>query len=202
MKKQNVYQFLLIASILLIGCNDKKSIENQVDSSQTTKVKTIESDSILLDNVTSFSVSEDEEIYSASDFKLRYHPDENFFVVTKNNDSIGKVDFDNQPFDGVGYNVYQYESKKTENKVLVFEALADIGTAWYYLALLDNESVIKTFFVHEPLANSDEVGLNDFLHISLKEKKCCLKFNKKLVAKYSTIPNEAKTDTNFIYLTK
>ncbi len=202
MKKQNLCLFFLLSTILYVGCKDNKTIEPSGKINQITEKKTIASDSILLDNVIQFNSNEEETTYSVANFKLEYNPVENLFVIIKNNVSISEIDFDNRSFDGVGYNVFLYQSKKMEDKVLVFEAMADIGTAWYYFVMIKNQKVIKTFFVDEPRSNSEVVSLNDFLSISLKGQECLLKLDKKRVAQYSTIPQGIKTDKHFFYLTR
>lgn len=199
--KQNLYLLLLVGSILYVGCKDNKTIEPSGKINQVTEKKTITSDSIPLDDIIRFNLNEEETTYSATNFKLEYNPVENLFIIIKDNDSISKINFDNRSFDGVGYNVFLYQSKKSEDKVLVFEAIADIGTAWYYFVVINNQKVIKTFFVDEPRANSELVSLNDFLSISLKGQECLLKLDKKRVAQYSTIPQGIKTDKHFFYLT-
>lgn len=198
MKNQIGYKLLVIISILIVGCK-KTNAKYEIDKNEPKITYNIKNNTSL-DDIKQFISNKDETIYYVEDFKLYYNNENNTFKLEKSKKYLATINFENRDFDGVGFNVYLFQSKKIKQKAIVFEALADIGTAWYYAILLDDNIVKKMIFINEPRSNSDEISLNRFLSIDMTDDNYLFKFNKKYLAKYSTIPKNLKTDDNFIYL--
>ena len=126
----------------------------------------------------------------------------NVLTLKKVNKVISNISLDTN-YEGPGFQIYSYKNKQHSNtEVIVIEATADIGVAWYYIILLDNGSIIKQFYVKEPRHNSDSIDIKDFLEIYCSNRQLTLKFRKKHIATYSIIPKSLKRDKNFIYLYK
>ena len=198
MNKNWLAKFFLILLFVIIGC---KKTEAKIESSKTSLTQNdMQESEIFLDEITQFDEKKDGQLYVTKNIQLVFKNEENEFSLLLNNKKIDKIDFEKKEFDGVGYNVFLYESTKTNIKTIVIEALADIGTAWYYAIIIDNEKVSNKFFINEPRSNSDIVQLDKFLNIYIKDSIPVFRFDKKFVANYSEIPQNIYSDNKFYYI--
>ena len=195
--KTNMYKNLLILFLLItIGC---KKTEAQLEKPEVHEEKAL-ANIVFLDRIKQFDEQKAGSQYVVDDYKLQYKNEENTFVFSYKHQVINIIDFERRDFEGVGYNIFLYDSPKSKIKTIIFEALADIGTAWYYVVLMNNNKVVKKQFIDEPRADSDKISIQKFLSIYLENSNCIFRFDKKYLARYSQIPKNIKTDNQYAYI--
>jgi hypothetical protein len=149
----------------------------------------------------------DERQFLSNKYTLTYVPNENnlsknkFNIILENN-NIGYIDFDGREYNGPGFSIWLYQTKNTPNiDIIIVEAQADNGTAWYYVTILKDNHIDRSFFIDEPRANSEKSSLSDFINIECIRNEFIFKFKKELIAGYSSVPNEMKQDEhNYIII--
>lgn len=188
--------FIFIFIAIIIGC---KKTEAKTEFSVQPKLQNSVSDTLYFYQVNPFKEKIEGVEYEVDKFLITYKNVENEFTIIEEKKTIGSINFDGKDFDGVGYNIFLYKTPKSEIKFIIFEALADIGTAWYYVVMLKNNKIVNKFYIKEPRANSDNISLNEFLSIGFNKSDYFFKFNKKHIANYSIIPKDLKSDKQYVY---
>ncbi len=131
------------------------------------------------------------------------HKTDNSFMLTKKDFAITDVDFSDSNYEGPGYTIYSYQSSSNKNiEIIIIEGQADIGTAWYYVVVLDGEDLVDKFYVKEPRANSENTDMKDFINVALKDKDLILKFRKDKIARYSKPPADLRKEGGYLCLDK
>ncbi|WP_427872886.1 hypothetical protein [Flavobacterium sp. MMS24-S5] len=102
-----------------------------------------------------------------------------------------------------GFSMYSYESSKNKDiEIIIIEALADIGTNWYYVIILNKKDLVDKFYIKEPRSNSEITQIKDFLSIFFSNGTLVFKFKKDKIAKYSTVSPDLKSDLEYVYIEK
>lgn len=191
MKGKNIIKYILILVLVTASCK-KNNSEIVQNVPETTTRNPLEYVSLI-----PFTVDGEDFLYR--DYKLISDIETGGFTLYKNNQKLGNITFDGG-YDGPGFSVYLAENRGVDN--IIIEAEADIGTAWYYSIILENDTIVNQFFIDEPRTNSELYSLDKFITLSISGDSLNYRFKKDLVAKYSEIPKELKSDTNYIYLEK
>lgn len=140
--------------------------------------------------------------YICFDTRLSYKTD-NSFMLTKKDFVITDVDLSETNYEGPGFSIYSFESKINKDiEIIVIEALADIGTNWYYIILLNKNNLVDKFYIKEPRSNSEITQIKDFVSIFLKNTTLIFKFKKDKIAKYSKVPADLQSDLEYVYIEK
>ena len=206
---------IFITCLILFSCKENNKSDvikksntlrteiNILNSADTIpKVQDESNNEIPLDIVYPFKENESESTFSSVDTKLVYKTI-NSFVLTKKDFVITDIDLSESNYDSPGFSIFSFQSKINKNiEVVIIEAMADIGTNWYYVIILNKTNLVDKFYVKEPRANSELTDIKDFLNILLKDKKMVFKFKKSKIAKYSKIPIDSKSNSEFIYIEK
>lgn len=205
---------LILFGVMLSGCKQEHpsySKENKVIiKSDSTKVSSIveKKDSIYVkkeisfDIIHSFKEDASESSYICFDTRLTYKTD-NSFMLTKKDFSITDVDLSETNYEGPGFSIYSYESNMNKDMgIIIIEALADIGTNWYYVIILNKNNLVDKFYIKEPRSNSEITQIKDFISIFLNNGTLIFKFKKNKIAQYSIVPPDLKSDLKFIYIEK
>jgi|GEM_PF-979246 len=214
MYKTFLKSFILFG-IIVSGCkqeNQSCSKENEViiKLDDSTKVSSIaeKKDSIHVKKEISFEIihsfKEDasENSYICFDTRLTYKTD-NSFMLTKKDFGITDVDLSETNYEGPGFSIYSYESSMNKDiEIIIIEALADIGTNWYYVIILNKNDLVDKFYIKEPRSNSEITQIKDFLSIFLSNGTLVFKFKKDKIAKYSTVSPDLKSDLKYVYVEK
>ncbi|WP_445711456.1 hypothetical protein [Flavobacterium sp.] len=171
-----------------ISCknNSEKTVETTIISNQENSLIPFES-------------SGDDFIYK--DYILKSNSVNNSFELFYGQKLIGEIDFENIEYEGPGFLAYMSELDNGIKNILI-EATSDIGTAWYYSVVLENNVIINKFFIKEPRTDSENYSLDKFISLSIINDAIEYRFDKKNISKYSTIPKDAIIDEEYIYLTK
>lgn len=157
---------------------------------------------VSFDIVSPFKKDDYENCYVHGTTKL-IHKTDNSFMLTKKDFAITDVDFSDINYEGPGYTIYSYQSSANKNmEVVIIEGQADIGTAWYYVVVLDGEDLVDKFYVKEPRANSENTDMKDFINVALKDKDLVLKFKKDKIARYSKPMANLRTEGSYLCLDK
>ena len=124
-------------------------------------------------------------------------------MLTKKDFVVTDVDLSETNYEGPGFSMYSYQSEINKNiEIIIIEALADIGTSWYYVIVLNDNDLVDKFFIREPRSNSEVTEINDFISVFLNNKTLIFKFKKDKIAKYSKISPDLKNDLEYIYIEK
>ncbi|MCO6504334.1 MAG: hypothetical protein J6568_02805 [Snodgrassella sp.] len=193
---------ILLYILLLVGCkshftsNPISKINNITQEySQTTRI-----------DFNQFKVLDSDETgnsFSSKKYRFTYSDTSETFNLLVNNKKIGVIDYKTQKYDGPGFKIYQYSSsQQSPYIVFVIEATADIGTQWYKVIIVKNEKIISDFLINEPRSDSGRYLLKEFMSITFQKNIFTFKLKKKLIASYSSIPQEYKQDKNYIYIEK
>lgn len=166
---------------------------------KSTKREVINCDTVYFNTINKFNKKNNS--FSFNQMEVRINMENN--VVFKNKGkTIKKIVLD-PDYEGPGYFVYHYASKKKSNiQVVVIEASADIGVEWYYFLLIKDDKILKQFYVKEPRHNSENINIKNFFEISFFNKTLEIKCRRRNVAEYSEIPENLKKDKYYIYLYK
>jgi hypothetical protein len=114
-------------------------------------------------------------------------------------DNSAKINFENE-YDGPGFSPVLLRSREDPDyRILLIEAQADFGTAFYYLALLDSTKLLYKAKIAEPRANGETTKITDFITIWIKSNQLVLRFKKDAIADYSGIPSKLKSDDQYVY---
>jgi hypothetical protein len=188
LKKNKI--IILCLALFIISINCKKHIEN-----------TIETATIInqLNTLVPFEKKGDDFIFK--DYTLKSNRTNNTFEILYKGKLIGKINFDNAIYEGPGFLAYISELDNGIKNILI-EATADVGTAWYYSVIIENSAIVNQFFIKDPRTDSEKYSLDKFISISINNDSIEYKFDKKMVSKYSTVPNDAIINGDYIYITK
>lgn len=173
----------------------------------TKKINTAEkfgqksSEEIPLNIFSTFKKDDSEFNFVNGNTQLLYKND-NTFTLKKKGLADQKIDVSESNYEGPGFSAYSFSSKNKNVEVILIEATADVGTDWYYAVILKAGKIIDKFFIKEPRSNSDIIKIQDYLNVSVKNHIMRFKFNKQKVAKYSKVPDNLKSDKNYLYLEK
>ena len=202
--------------LTLFGCKDNQaSKENEKEATPVSQKATITiaatddkkvvtnlEKEISFDIIKPFKEDTSENSFVYGDTRL-IHKTDNSFMLTKKDFAITDIDFSDINYEGPGFTMYSYQSSEDKKmEVIIIEGQADIGTAWYYVVVLNGEDLVDKFYVKEPRSNSETTDLKDFINVSLKDKNLILKFKKDKIAKYSKVTSNLKTSGNYLYLEK
>lgn len=169
---------------------------------ESSKVQENADREISFDIVDPFRKDDYENCYVHGATRL-IHKTDNSFMLTKKDFAITDVDFSDINYEGPGYTIYSYQSSANKNmEVIIIEGQADIGTAWYYVVVLDGEDLVDKFYVKEPRANSENTDMKDFINVALKDKDLVLKFQKDKIAGYSKSSPNLRTEGSYLCLDK
>ncbi|OWP83142.1 hypothetical protein BWK59_12070 [Flavobacterium davisii] len=199
MKKSIKLFFLLLIVINTVKCKENtKNISkknNQVIENANIK------DTIVFDKIEQFNTDTSGDVFTLNEFYLKYNNENNSFnLLNKKINQSNDITFNSNGFDGDGFNVYMYKTDKYKNvNIILFEALAEIGTAWYNIVVFENNKLIKNTIIKDPRAN-DTTLLKNFLSILNVNKHYILKFEKKLIANYSSNPKNYQQTDNYCFL--
>lgn len=206
--------FLFFGIILLSSCKQDNRFhpkENEIIiKSDSIMVSTIieKNDSsyikeeISFDIIHSFKEDITKKNYICFDTRLTYKTD-NSFILTKKDFVITDVDLSETNYEEPGFSIYSYESKENKDiEIIIIEALADIGTSWYYVILLNKNDLVDKFYIKEPRSNSEMTQIKDFISIFLNNGTLIFKFKKDKIAKYSTVRSDLKSDLEYVYIEK
>ena len=184
-----------------------KELEIKSDSSKDSST-IVKNDSsyvnteIRFDIIHAFKQDESESSYVSFDTKLTYKTNSSF-MLTKKDFVVTDVDLSEANYEGPGFSMYSYQSEINKNiEIIIIEALADIGTSWYYVIVLNDNDLVDKFFIREPRSNSEITEINDFISVFLNNKTLIFKFKKDKIAKYSKISPDLKNDLEYIYIEK
>lgn len=183
--------FLTVFFITCTNCfSQNKDIKREVISCDTIRFNIINKFNRVDDNV-----------FSLNEMSLEIGI-ENIATLKSKGKIIEEIMLD-PDYEGPGYFIYHYISKKKSNtQVVIIEASADIGVAWYYFVLMKNNKILKQFYIKEPRHNSENINIKDFFEISTFNKTLEIKCKRKYIAEYSEIPKNLKKDKYYIYLYK
>ena len=123
------------------------------------------------------------------------------FHISKGGRELGTAEIGCMNYDGPGFRIYMFGCATDNYQAIVIEALADNGTAWYWVVLSDGKHLVSQRLIDEPRANSDICDLKDFMQISVSDTDCEIRMELKHIARYSYIPKYLKTDSQSVYIT-
>ncbi len=190
------FVIILYLFFSLIQCSN-----NSNNYSKSTEIaESINNDTIVLDNISKFKANQNATIFTLNNEHLEYKPNNTFdlFIDKKH---IGNIGFENKSSDIPGYSVWNYKSEKSnEYKIILIEAEADIGTAWYKIIILKEEQILTSFFIDEPRSNSEQYTMNQFITMMIHDNILTIKFTKRLIEKYSKIPGNLSSDEKYLYM--
>lgn len=127
--------------------------------------------------------------------------DDNRFVLSRGGQRVATLDLSDSGYDGPDYSLFLYRSHPAgPREVLLIEATADPGTAWYYAAVLERGRLRDGFRIGEPRADSEATALGDFLAVSTSEDTVVLRFAKARIAPYSRVPEGLREHDGGLYL--
>lgn len=206
------FNFFFLFGLILCSCKQdnqlyKKETEIKPDSTKVSSI-VVKNDSgfikkeIPFDIIHYFKEETDESSYTSFDTKLIYKTDYSF-MLTKKDFVITDVDLSETNYEGPDLSIYSYQSSLNKDiEIIIIEALADIGTSWYYVIVLNNNDLVDKFYIREPRSNSEITDVKDFISIFLNKKILIFKFKKDKIAKYSKISPELKSDLENVYIEK
>jgi hypothetical protein len=205
--KPNCFTGLLLYAAIITACNGKpeKTVQHTPvpesgSQPQQTAAAAPASDTIFLSQITPFTANETNTVFTApggwevTDFETGSR-----MTVHINGQPAGSIDFSKRPYDGPGFAVYHYAAPEGSRSILLVEAQADPGTAWYCAALLENNQIVKQWFIDEPRCNTESHALQNFMSIFETGGKLIFRFNKQLVAAYSGIPAGMRQNAQYAY---
>lgn len=210
---KSLFKVVFLFGLILCSCkyNSQPSKESDKEITEVSQKEVTVADvnngekadkEIPFDIVKPFKEDTSENCFVNGDTKLT-HKTDNSFILTKKDFAIIDVDFSDINYEGPGFTMYSYQSNEDKNKeVIIIEGQADIGTAWYYVIVLDGEDLLDKFYVKEPRTNSETTDLKDFMNVSLRDKTLICKFKKDKIAKYSKVSKNLKSAGNYLYLEK
>jgi hypothetical protein len=200
---------VFIVTGLLMACNAKNSNPAPARNTPADTLHTqapapmpAVADTLAFSAVTAFSSNESQSAFTApGGWNVRSFESGENLVVEKNKKAVGKIDIASKKYDGPGFSMYEYACPADSSRsVLLLEAQADPGTAWYCAALVENGSIKEQLFIDEPRSNSEIQAVSDFISVFYTRNQYIFRFNKKLVAGYSQTPPGMKEDMNYYYL--
>lgn len=206
-------KFIYIAFALLIpvSCNNtsgKENVQSPTNTAIQSEIKSNGSKSEEGDAKDSFSFintfkhDDKETLFTCDNIKLILKAG-NRFVLTKKGLEAGAIDLSDAGYDGPGFMMYLFRSEKDkDNEVILIEATADIGTAWYYAIVLSKDKLIDQFYIKEPRTNSETTKIHNFIKIYQDKEGILFRFNKRKIAPYSKIPADLNADGDYVYLIK
>lgn len=157
-------------------------------------------DTLRLNAISELASNSSQTKYSLGAYSLSYTEQENSFTVINQNRKIGYISLGNRYYEGPGFQIYKIYSADAKYYVILVEALADIGTAWYNATLWYEDRLISSIFIDDPRANSDITKLNDFIAVFVTDNSWIIRLNKKWIANYSRIPAAYKTTMDFVHI--
>ncbi|MDX6184045.1 hypothetical protein SGQ44_17910 [Flavobacterium sp. Fl-77] len=211
----NTYlKLFFLFGLILCSCKQdnqfhqkEKEIKIKYDTTKVTSID-VKNDSsfikkeISFDIIHSFKEETAESSYTCIDTKLTYKTD-NSFMLTKKDFVVTDVDLSETNYEGPGFSIYSYQSTINKSiEIIIIEALADIGTSWYYVIVLNNNDLVDKFYIREPRSNSEKTEIKDFISIFLNNKILMFKFKKDKIAKYSKVAPDLKNDLEYVYIEK
>lgn len=210
----NFLKLFFLFGLILSSCKQdnrfypkEKEINIKSDSTKVSPI-VVKNDSsyikkeIPFDIIHSFKENTAESSYTCFNTKLTYKTD-NSFMLTKKDFVITDVDLSETNYEGPGFSIYSYQSKIDKDiEIIIIEALADIGTSWYYVILLKKNDLVDKFYIKEPRSNSEITQIRDFISVFLNNKTLLFKFKKDKIAKYSIVSPDLKSDLKYVYIEK
>lgn len=157
-------------------------------------------DTLYLNTISEFASNSSQTKYSLGEYSLSFTERENSFIVTNHNRRIGTISLGNRYCEGPGFQISKIDGAGAKYYVILVEALADVGTAWYSVTLWYENSLISSLFIDDPRANSDITELKDFVAVLMTNDSWIIRLNKKRIANYSHIPAGYKTNMDFVYI--
>lgn len=178
--------------ITWVSC--KKPLENGVEQkSEISKYEIPESDKFI-------PLQKNQNDFQGEGYKLRFNDANGNFTLFKGSRNLGEITLGQINYEGPGFSAYINKNNQIEN--IIIEATADIGTAWYYSVIIKDHVISNQFLIDEPRSNSDLYTIDKFITVRQIDDSLQYKFNKKLIAKYSKVTSELRSDENYFYLLK
>ncbi|MCO6565001.1 MAG: hypothetical protein J6581_06110 [Apibacter sp.] len=198
MNKLIIFLYIL----LLVGCKSH-STSNPISKINHVTQEYSQTTSIDFNQFKVLDSDESGNLFKSKKYRFTYSDASETFNLFANNNKIGVIDHKTQRYDGPGFKIYQYSSSQhSPYIVFVIEATADIGTQWYKVIIVKNEKIISDFLINEPRGDSGRYLLKEFMSITFQKNTFTFKLKKKLIASYSSIPQDYQQDKNYIYIEK
>lgn len=190
-KKMRLNIVVFLCMIVFMSCKEKTN-ENQKIFPESTK-----NNQDIKQSFDRFESRGNDFFYK--DFKLIFNESSGDFTIFKKEKKLGEINLSKMKYEGPGYSVYFTTQKNKEN--IIIEASADIGTAWYYSVIVENNSLVNQFLIPEPRSDSEKYSLEEFMTVTVSDNSITYGFKKDLVAKYSKVNQDIKSDQNYFYVT-
>lgn len=171
---------------------------------------------IKLDNVVAFDITDNKHsFWKLGSYIFKCGGDTGYNCELFFDKKIVKVDLSRE-YDVVDFLPYIYQSKVEDYpyKVILVEAGAERGTAWYYAIVLKNNNVIDSFFIDEgrryfsttkeylakyPEADEMYISPEEFISVFIDDnKQIIFKFDRKYLYPSETPVKEI--DKDFLYI--
>lgn len=201
--------YIVFALLTLVSCNNTSGKENVQSPTNTAIQSVIKSNGAESEEgdakdsfsyINTFKHDDQEALFTCDNIKL-IRKAGNRFILTKKGLETGAIDLSDAGYDGPGFMMYLFRSEKDkDNEVVLIEATADIGTAWYYAIVLSKDKLIDQFYIKEPRTNSETTKIQDFIKISQDKEGLLFRFNKRKIAPYSKIPSDLDANEDYVYL--
>lgn len=192
---------ILILSILLCQCTQKKETVNEFVDKETINIQSSMSSDTIFYNQHEKFVRLNDTLFKSSDVEIVDR--RGILYLHLSSDIYDEINFNETNYEGPGYSFSLFKSLKVEsNKSIVIEAQSDIGTAWYYFIFVENNKVSDSFVIKEPRSNSELYSVEQFIKVYKANNKYGLMFKKEFVAKYSKVPSNLLQRNGYYLLEK
>jgi hypothetical protein len=205
-----IVTILLMTSLLVaVACNNKKASTSEPnpvipapDDARTLSPEPVsDNDTLAFTQVTAFDGNETNTAFKTPDgWEATSFETGEKINFRYNGQEAGVVDLQTHRYDGPGFSIYRFASPTDGNRsVLLVEAQADPGTAWYVIALVEKGRIVQQHFIDEPRSNSEQHAVPGFINVFYTKKQYIMRMKKSLVAGYSKIPPGMKEDGEYWY---
>jgi hypothetical protein len=198
---KNKYFIILGLLLFIFQCKEKSRVENKLNQIPSINVAQVQ-DNLIGDTIcyTTFEkfIQTNDTLYKTSNINV-INKDDAFYLSIGSNE-YKKIDFDGADYEGPGYSLSLFStSKEHSSKLIIIEAQADIGTAWYYAVCLEDNKIISECMIKEPRSNSEMYPIEKFVKACKSHNTYILMFKDDLIAPYSKVPDNL-LHTNGYYI--
>lgn len=175
----------------MFQCKEKSFVENKSNGTPPINMTQLQgnmlADTIYYDVFEKF-IQTNDTLYKTSNINV-INKNDAFYLSIDSNEYI-KIDLDGMNYEGPGYSLSLFStSKEYSSKLIIIEAQADIGSAWYYAVFIEDDTVISECMIKEPRSNSEMYSIEKFVKAYKSHDTYILMFKDDLIASYSKVPD-------------
>jgi hypothetical protein len=188
---KGVHLIILGFSVSIFQCKENSHIENKSNKIPAINLNTIQKDvsgDTVYYDIFEKCIQTNDTLYKASNIEVTFQ--DAAFNVSIGSARYIKIHLDATDYEGPGYSLSLFSSSKSgSSKLLIIEAQADLGTAWYYAVFMEGNKIVSEYRIKEPRSNSEIYSIDTFIKACKIKDTYMLQFKDDLIASYSKVPD-------------